>query len=240
MLFVRSFLFNIFFYAYTAFLVFLFLPTLLLPTKKPVLWGMRLWASTQIRALKLFCNLDVEIRGQENIPAGAKLFAAKHQSTWETVVLPALLFEPAIVLKKELMFIPLYGWYAAKVGMIAVDRGAAAKALKSMVRQAKDRLHEGRSVVIFPEGTRKLPGAEKDYKPGIAALYTQLQLPCVPVALNSGVFWPRHSFLRKPGTIVFEYLPPIEPGLKRREFMEKLESSIEDATDRLISDASES
>ncbi len=169
--------------------------------------------------------------GRERLPAGPCILAGKHQAMWDTVAVPLLTPDPALVLKRELLMVPFYGWYARKAQMIALDRGAHASALRSLLRQAKDRIAAGRSVAIFPEGTRKKPGAPTDYKPGVAAIYAQLGVPCAPFALNSGHFW--KGWRRYPGVIVIEFLPVIEPGLKRAEFMAALESGIETATARL-------
>jgi 1-acyl-sn-glycerol-3-phosphate acyltransferase len=136
---------------------------------------------------------------------------------------------PAFVLKRELLSIPLFGWYLRKVGMIAVDRAAGASALRNMARQASEAFAEGRSILIFPEGTRVPPGESRPYHPGVAALYTQLKVPVVPVALNSGLFWGRRSFVKRPGTVTVQFLPPIPPGLDRKAFMRELESRIEAA-----------
>jgi 1-acyl-sn-glycerol-3-phosphate acyltransferase len=148
-----------------------------------------------------------------------------------------MLGRPAFVLKRNLLNIPFYGWYARKSGMIAIDREGRASALRMMVIRARAELAAGRSVVIFPEGTRKQPGAVPDYKPGVAGLYGQLNVPCVPVALNSGLYWTGPGgFIKNPGKMVIEFLPPIPPGLKRREFMTALEAEIETATARLVAE----
>jgi 1-acyl-sn-glycerol-3-phosphate acyltransferase len=179
------------------------------------------------------CGIKVEVRGREHIPAGAALVAPKHQCMFDVFAqftwLPASVF----VMKKELNLIPWFGWYAGKVGTIDVDRSAGASALKAMVREAKALFAKDRQIVIFPEGHRGKPGVAGDYKPGVAALYRELDVPVCPVATNSGVHW--QAFLRKPGTIVFEYLEPIPPGLKRAEFMRILEERIETASNRLLS-----
>ena len=142
------------------------------------------------------------------------------------------------MLKRELLWIPCYGWYARKAGMIPIDRGAGATALKAMLRRARAVMAQGRSILIFPEGTRTAVGTKRAYHPGVAALYTQLELPVVPVALNSGLFWPRRSFLKRPGRIVVEALAPLPPGLERRTFLTELQSRIETATERLVAEAS--
>ena len=172
----------------------------------------------------------MEVRGLP--PKGAVLVAAKHMSMWDTLALYIVLDDPGIVLKRELLWIPFYGWFLWKATAIAIDRGAGVHALVSMSKNARRVADEGRPILIFPEGTRKKPGAPPDYKPGVAGLYGQLRLPCVPAALNSGLYWT--DFLKKPGTIVLEFLEPIPPGLKRREFMVQMESRIEIATNRLL------
>jgi 1-acyl-sn-glycerol-3-phosphate acyltransferase len=156
---------------------------------------------------------------------------------WETITFHLLLDDPAMVMKRALLFVPLYGQYARKARMIVVDRKGGGAALRRMVAEAAARLKEGRQIVIFPEGTRKAPGAPPDYKPGIAALYGALGVPCVPVALNSGLFWPRRGVLRGAGRIVIEFLPPIVPGLSRGAFMAELKARIEEATARLLTEA---
>lgn len=153
---------------------------------------------------------------------------------FETIAHWGFLPDPAIILKKSLIYLPFFGQYALKLRNIVLDRKGYAAALKQMLKDAKARANEGRQVLIFPEGTRAEPGAAPDYKPGVAALYKGLGLPCTPVALTSGVHWPAHGFIRKPGTIVVEFLPAIEPGLSREAFMAELEQRIETATNRLL------
>ena len=165
------------------------------------------------------------------------LVASKHQSMWDTIVMTAILKDPAMVLKRELLWIPFYGWYAQKARMIAIDRGAAAAAIRRLVSQGKAAVAEGRPVVIFPEGTRSAPGSKLEYKPGVAALYRQLGVECVPAAVNSGLFWARRGFTRRPGTILLEFLPPIPAGLDRKTFMAELETRIETATAKLVEEA---
>ena len=162
------------------------------------------------------------------------LIAAKHQGMLDVIAPFAFLDDACFVMKKELMPLPFFGWFAWKTKMIAVDRAAHAKALKDMVRQTRARLAEGRQILIFPEGTRTTPGEPADYKPGVAAIYRDVDAPCWPVATNSGVHWPAHGFKRYPGTVVFEFLPPIPAGLKRAAFMAELESRIETASTALL------
>lgn len=230
---VRSFVFVLLFYLWSAAVAILCTPLLLGPGD----WILRmfeLWSRGIIVLLRVCCGVRVEVRGTEHIPQGAALVAPKHQCMFDVFAQFAWLPRTCFVMKKELTWIPWFGWYARKVHTIVVDRDGHAAALKKLVREAKERFAERRQVVIFPEGTRGEPGVAGDYKPGIAALYRELDVPVCPVATNSGVHWPRHGFLRKPGTIVFEYLEPIPPGLKRAEFMRLLEERIETASARLL------
>lgn len=236
----RSILYNIFLYALVLVMAILWAPILLLGPRETTLIGFRVTARTALWGLRVICGTKLELRGEENLPHDRPvIIASKHQSLWDIIALYAFIKNPAFVAKQEVAWIPLIGFYALKAGTITVNRGAAAKALKAMVDDAKNALELKRSIVIFPEGTRKAPGADPDYKPGIAALYTRLDHACVPVALNSGVFWPRRKFLKTPGTIVLEFLPAIEPGLSRRDFMIALQSSIENASARLAREASD-
>ena len=194
------------------------------------------WVRGTLWLLRAVVGLEMEIRGR--LPACPAIFAAKHQSIWDTLVFILLLRHPAMVMKKELLWIPIYGWLSRRLGMIAVDRSAGSEAMRSLIRGARAAVAAGRSPVIFPQGTRVHPdGAKRPYQPGIAALYRQLGLPVVPVAVNSGLFWPRGSFHLRPGTIVLEFLTPIETGLDRKAFMQRLEERIETASDRLIAEA---
>ena len=226
---LRSALFMVWFLAVTTVLSLAFLPVLILPRGATV-WMARLWSRATFFGLKLFAGVDWEIRGTP--PAGPVLVASKHMSMWDTMALYLALDTPAIVLKRSLLYIPFYGWFLWKAAAIPIDRSAGAKALRRMSAAATRVLACGRPILIFPEGTRKKPHAPPDYKPGVAGLYALLKVPCVPVALNSGVYWT--GFIKKPGTIVLEFLEPIAPGLKRDAFMALLESRIETATNRLL------
>ena len=230
---LRSVLFNLCFLAWSTFMHVVCLPLLLLPGQW--LWGAtRMWLRGSLLLLRIFCGLRHRELGLENLPRGAAIIAAKHQSAWETLFLSIRLNRPAFILKRELLLIPLFGWYLRKIGMIAVDRAGKAAALKQMVRDANARFADGRQIVIFPEGTRVAPGDHKPYQPGIAALYGQLNVPVVPVALNSGLYWGRKAWMKKPGEILIEYLPPIPPGLDRKAFMAELERRLEPAASRLL------
>jgi 1-acyl-sn-glycerol-3-phosphate acyltransferase len=179
-----------------------------------------------------------EITGLENIPEGGLMVAAKHQSFLETFALVTVFRNPVFILKRELTWIPLFGWGLTKLRMIPVDRGARARALAAVTRRAKVELGQnGRQLLIFPEGTRRAPGAPPAYKFGVAHLYAELNVPCLPVALNSGLYWPRRKFLRRPGTVRIEILPPIAPGLDKVTFQNLVQERIETASDRLVAQA---
>lgn len=193
----------------------------------------KVWGGATLWGLKHIAGLDYEIRG--DIPRDAVLVAAKHMSMWDTIALYLTLDDAMVVIKRELSWVPFYGWYAMKARMIFIDRDAGAGALRSMAAQGREAIKWGHPIIIFPEGTRKKPGAPPDYKPGVAGLYSLLEVPCVPVALNSGLFWTGPAgFIKKPGRIVLEFLPAIPAGLKRPAFMQELQSRIETATAKLV------
>jgi len=229
---VRALLFNLCFFGFTFLTCLAYLPLLVLP------WvvlsrAVRLWALMVIWLLRVVVGMRHRVLGADKLPAGPAIIAAKHQSAWETIAFNALLRDPAIVLKSELLRIPLWGWLVWRTGHVRVDRRAGAKALKRMAADARVALAQGRSIVIFPQGTRTPPGQARPYLPGVAGLYQALAVPVVPVALNSGLFWGRRSFLKLPGTITVEFLEPIAPGLDRKQFLRQLEQRIETATRRL-------
>ncbi|MBL6852923.1 MAG: 1-acyl-sn-glycerol-3-phosphate acyltransferase [Alphaproteobacteria bacterium] len=231
---IRSTLFIIWFSLVTAVLAIAFLPAFLVP-RVVVMHMARWWVGLNFWGLKVFAGLGFEVRGTP--PGKGVLVALKHMSMWETMAIYYLLDDPAIVLKRSLTNVPFYGWYLRKARMIAIDREGGAHALRAMAAKARVQLDAGRAIAIFPEGTRVKPHRAPDYKPGVAALYTQLNVPCVPVALNSGLFWTGPvGYLKKKGTIVIEFLPTIPPGVPRREFMSRLQSDIETATNKLIAE----
>jgi len=195
---------------------------------------LRKWCAVIKFGLKWIVGLKLEIRGQNNIPETPAIYSCKHQSAWETFMFFMMLDGPVYILKQELVKFPILSWYAKKSGMIAVDRKGGGAALKKMILDSKQRLSEGRSVVIFPEGTRAAPGKLNAYHPGIAALYSQCKVPVIPVALNSGLFWGRRQFIKRSGIIIVEFLPAIETGLKSRAFMTALEKVQETASNLLI------
>jgi 1-acyl-sn-glycerol-3-phosphate acyltransferase len=232
---VRSVLFNVLFYANLTVHQVVALPTLALPY--PVLRAfIRSYARSSLWLLRVICGTKVEWRGLENLPQGACIVACKHQSLWETFALYAVLSDPAYVLKRELMWIPGFGWFMWKAGLIAVDRSGGMRTLARMRARAQQELESGRQVVIFPEGTRRAPGAEPSYKPGVVHLYATAGVACVPLALNSGLFWPRRSWWRFPGTILVEALEPIAPGVPNRAFLARLQIVLEQATARLVAE----
>lgn len=234
---LRSALFAIWFVAVTVLVYIVVLPALVLP-RRAMVRASRLWSRAVFAGLKFIAGLDYEIRGE--VPSGPVLVASKHMSMWDTMGLYVTIWDPAAVLKRELLRVPFYGWYIAKAGVIPIDRAGQAGALRKMAQAAKKAIAAGRPILIFPEGTRRKPGAAPDYKPGVAGLYGLLDVPCVPVALNSGLFWTGPmGFIKKPGRIVVEFLEPIPAGLTRAEFMQLLQERIEAATAKLVAEGSE-
>lgn len=232
---LRSTLFNVLFYLTTLVYLIVALPTFALP-RRAIIEVAKSWARTTGWLLRTICAIEVEYRGLEKITSGALIVASKHQSSWETLALLPLLADPVFILKRELMWIPVFGWLTIKGQMIPVDRGKRSVTLAAMAARARAALAERRQIIIFPEGTRRPAGAEPSYKYGVAYLYAQTGTPCLPIALNSGLFWPRRKFLRYPGTIRLEVLDPIPPGLAQGAFMERLQHAIETATARLIAE----
>lgn len=238
---LRSIIFNIFFFAGSLFWSIALLWTLVLPEKKCAQIVSDIYGGYMTLIERYILDLKLEIRGLENIPkTGSYIIAAKHQSAFETLKLPYMksLGYPAIILKKELTRIPVYGWYFSGMGQIAIDRGSHKEALDSIVRGCQRNLTAGRPVIIFPQGTRTKVGAKQPYKAGIAKVYRDVQVPIIPMALNSGLFWGRNAFFKKSGTVTFEFLPAIPPGLPPLQMMEQLEKTIEEATDRLVAESS--
>jgi 1-acyl-sn-glycerol-3-phosphate acyltransferase len=229
----RSLLFNVLFYVTTTLFVVIGSPLLFAPRG----WAMaalKVHARFELWLLRASVGTTVEVRGRENIPHGPCLVASKHQSAWETFALIPIFRDPALLMKRELFFIPFHGWFSRKFEMIPVDRDKGPAALRRMLREARKRIDDKREIIIFPEGTRRPPGSPPEYKTGIVLLYDALGVPCLPVALNSGLFWPRRSVIRRPGTIVVEILKPIPPGLPRDEFLRRLQEAIEGASRRLL------
>jgi 1-acyl-sn-glycerol-3-phosphate acyltransferase len=232
---IRAFVFNLVFVLWTVFIGILALPLLMMRRRVNMRFG-KFWARTVLALLRFIVGLDYEVRGLERVPQGGSLIAAKHQSAWDALILPIVLGDPAIIVKRELLWLPIYGWYAARAGAIGIDRKGGSAALRRMVAAARPAVAAGRPVVIFPQGTRAAPGSRLPYQPGVAALYQALGLPLVPAAVNSGLYWGRRSFLKRPGRIVLEFLDPIPPGWPRRKLMDEIERRIESATAALLSE----
>lgn len=237
MILVRSLLFNAAFYLATAVFLIGTLPVFFFVPQRTAMAIVRSWASLSTLLLRLLAGTSVEVRGLENLPAGGFIVASKHQSAFETFALIPLLANPTVVMKRQIRQIPIFGQFTAKAGMIAVDRAGKTGALNSLAKRAGEEIGKGRQLIIFPEGSRRTPGAAPAYRGGIALLYRTLGVPVVSVAVNSGLYWPRRSFLHYPGTIIVEFLPPILPGLQSRAFLDRLEGTVEAACDRLLAEA---
>lgn len=236
MIFIRSVLCNAFLFG--SLVVFLMGAVFLLPLPPRVMErAVTGWTRFAQGGIRMIVGLRFDVRGRQNLPEGPCILASKHQSAWDTMVFLWLFPRPVYIVKQELLSIPVWGWCARRCGHIPVDRAGGAGALKRMVRDTCAALADGRHVIIFPEGTRMAPGEKRPYHPGIAALYGQVAVPVVPVALNSGVFWGRRSFHKRSGTIVVEFLPAIPPGLERKAFVRELQTCIEETSDRLLAEA---
>lgn len=233
---LRSIVFNVLFYLDTVIYLIIALPAFFMPYRA-IIAVARSWGRFNLMLLRVVAGIDYEVRGREKIPPGALIVAAKHQSAWEAFALLTLFDNPTFILKRELQWIPIFGWLTIKGRMVPVDRRRGSKALTEMTERARKELADGRQLIIFPEGTRRPPGAEPRYKYGVAYLYAAEGVPCLPMALNSGLFWPRRSIRRVPGTVVVEFLDPIPPGLDREEFFTRLQDEMESATARLIAEA---
>ena len=236
MILLRSLTFNVLFYLNTAVWLVIALPTFFMPYRA-ILWIAKTWGRCNLVLLRVVAGIDCEIRGREKIPPGALIVAPKHQSAWETFALLPLFDNPLFIVKRELEWIPIFGWLMIKGRMVPVNRGAGSQALAAMTERARLELSDGRQLIIFPEGTRRPAGAEPRYKYGVAHLYAAEGVPCLPIALNSGLFWPRRSILRIPGTVLVEVLDPIAPGLDKDVFFKRLQDELEAATTRLIAES---
>jgi 1-acyl-sn-glycerol-3-phosphate acyltransferase len=237
MLIFRSILFQIAFYVIMAAIILVTLPFYFFLPHRAAIAVVKFWTASTMWALGVFAGTHIEVRGLDKLPKGGALLAPKHQSAFETMALFPMLNDPTFVMKRQLMLIPLFGWYTWKAGMIAVDRAGGSKALRKLAADSKVAVAEGKQIILFPEGTRRPVGAEPDYKFGIIHLYRELKVPVYPIALNAGLYWPRRSFLRYPGTILIEVLDPIPPGLDSKTFLARLIGTIEPASDRLLQEA---
>lgn len=232
---IRSLLFMLWLYGTMAFFGILCSPLLLFPIPAAMA-VIRWWAGSVLFGARWIVGVKVEFRGLEHRPDGPALIAGKHLSMLDTIAPFVVLKRPAYVLKHSLIYLPFLGWYALRTKMVAIRREDAAKALKLMVSACRARLNEGRQILIFPEGTRSNVGDDPTYKPGVAALYRDLEVPCHLLATNSGQFWPGHGIDRKPGTVVFEFLPPLPAGLKRGELMTQMKEKLETASNALVAE----
>jgi len=203
----------------------------------------KFWLGTVALIEKHILGLSFEIRGKENIPQDSSyILAAKHQSAYETLKLHHLLDDPTIVLKKELLDIPLFGTFLKKLDVIAINRKSKEEAINSIIEGAKRMSDQERPIVIFPQGTRvnvNETTQDKPYKGGILKMYSNTDMPIVPLALNSGLFWGRNSFIKKPGKVIFEFLPAIESGLSDKKVMATIEERLEEKTISLMHEAKE-
>ena len=232
-IFLRSLAYNVLFYVLLVFWNVVAIPTFLTP-RRAFMAVAKTWARSSVWLMRVICNTRLEVRGLEKIPPGPLIVASKHQSMWETFALMPFFDAPLFIYKRELAWIPFFGWYLMKSGMIGVDRGGGLRSLMEMARRAPKEIRSGRQLIIFPEGTRRPVGAPPDYMTGVGQIYASSGVPCLPVALNSGLFWPRRTFMRYPGTLVVEFLDPLPAGLKRKDFTERIRTSIEEATNRLV------
>lgn len=240
MIFLRTLLFNILFFSYTFLCCVFFLPSFLFP-RSVILFVTHFWLAGVSILEKFILGLTYEIRGKQYLPReGSYIVAAKHQSTYETFKLHALFGDPTIILKKELVNIPIFGTFLKKIDVIPIDRKNKEEAIIAIIDGAKRMQKHNRPIIIFPQGTRvavDLDTSKKPYKSGIAKMYSQIDLPIIPMALNTGLFWSKHKFLKRPGKVVFEFLAPIEPGLPEKKVMKALEDRIEEKTYELMQEA---
>ena len=237
MIFVRSLIFNILFYLNLIGRMIIFTPIYFIVSREKAWFVPKNWALSNHWLMKHIVGCDYTIEGLEHIQGRACIIAPKHQSFWDAYAFVPFIPDAIYILKRELMWIPLFGWYLAKMKMIPVHRGSRTVALKSIVRGAQPAIADGRQIMIYPEGTRRAPGEEPAYKYGIAHLYYELGIPVVPIAHVAGLFWPRRKFMRYPGTIKCRVLAPIEPGLSKEEFLEKLKTVTEAACDEFLIEA---
>ncbi|MEF2071382.1 lysophospholipid acyltransferase family protein [Consotaella aegiceratis] len=234
---LRSLVFNALFYLNLIGQLLVLSPIFFVVPERLTWRFLKNWARSSLWLLRHVAGLDAKMIGRENIPAGPAIVASKHQSFWDIVALVPELDKPTFILKRELMLIPFFGWFAGRLKMIPVERGRGGAAIPEMLKKAREAVADGRQIVIFPEGTRTAPGADPGYRSGVFRLYRELALPVVPVALNSGLYWPRRQFIRRPGTVVAAFLPPIQPGLERDVFLSRLRQAIEGRSVDLLREA---
>jgi 1-acyl-sn-glycerol-3-phosphate acyltransferase len=234
MIHLRSLAFHIAFYGNLIGQMLFYLPVFFFLNEERCWRIVKNWARSSLWILHRVAGTRTVISGLEHVPGKGAIVAAKHQSFWETFALIPHLEKPAFILKKELMAIPVFGWYAKRMRMIPVDRSKRGAVLASLLDSVREAVAEGRHIVIFPEGTRVAPGSAPNYRPGVHFLYSELSLTILPVAVNSGLFWPKRAFRREPGTIRADFLPAIGPGLEREPFLDRLRCEIETGTMALM------
>jgi 1-acyl-sn-glycerol-3-phosphate acyltransferase len=231
---IRSILFNLFYVTWTLLVGIIFWPTIFLPQHIIILVVGKIWARGLEFFLRISCNLSIDAKGLNNIPNQPAIFASKHQSALETFMFHLLLDKPVFVLKQELLDIPVFGYYLKKMGMIAIDRSGGIKSLKLLLKQVEEKIKQGHSIIIFPEGTRVEAYKTGEYNAGVAAIYNLKVAPLIPVALNTGYFWPRNSFHKKPGKFTIEFLPALPNDLPRKDFINILKDKIETSSRALL------
>ena len=235
LLFCRSLLFNICYISWAMLSAIIFAPLFIISPRAALLAGPP-WAGVVLWLARVLCGIRYEVRGKEYAVEGPYIYASKHQSAWETAFFLTQFKRPSYILKRELLRIPLWVWYLWRMQMIYIDRHAGVTSMKDMIRQSKAAIFANRPIIIFPEGTRTKPASAPVYHPGVIALYNQLKVPVIPVALNSGVFWGKDAFIKRSGTIVVEFLPPIPTGLGKEEFASRLQNTIESASAKLLAE----
>ncbi len=229
---LRSLVFNLLFFGWTAVLFGLVLWALLPFDPRWMQKAVRFWSRSILWLARKVVGISFRYVGVENIPSTGALIACKHQSAWDTFVFFDLFPAPVYIIKRALMYAPFYGWYAAKVGMIVAPKGGT-KALRDMLRQVEQATDQQRPVIIFPEGERVVPRQHVPLKGGTALIAAKVKAPVVPAALNSGLFWGKRSFLKRPGTITVEFFPPLPGDLSKKALLARLEKTIQSESDRL-------
>ena len=233
---VRSLIFNLIYLSWTIIFGILLMPTLLL-SDNIVRQISRFYFKSLIILEKVILGLKYELRGTKNLPKNTPFIVAmKHQSAWETLKLMIWFEHPVVILKKELLHIPVWGWYAQKCGMIGIDRSSPINALNKTIHSTKKALTHGKVLVLFPEGTRVPINSKKTYKSGVIKLAQELQIPLIPAALNSGLYWPKNSFFKHSGTIIVEFLPAFNLTTTSdiKALTKQLETQIETKTNELV------
>ena len=240
MIILRSVLFNALFYANLVLQMIVMTPAYFLLPRRKAYWVAKTWARSCHWLFAKVVGTTFEIEGLENVPKGVGyIFAPKHQSFWDAYAPLAWVEDPFYILKRELTWIPLFGWYLKKQRMVPVDRSARGKAMAAVMERAKAEMRSGRQLIIYPEGTRRPPGAPPEYKYGIARLYRDLGVPVVPIVMHPGLFWPRRKFIRYPGHFKVRVLAPIAPGMEPDAFLAHLVEVMETASDRLLVETAE-